>query len=486
MVALHTGNRHMKKGNSTIAVSAPGKLMIMGEHAVVYGYPSIVTAVDKRLVVEAHELQESADIIEAPQVKNTLFIQEAIRDAKKAFGISTGVRVRTESSFSNAYGFGSSSAVVVATIKALGSLFGKTIGQRALFDMAYRIVLGVQRVGSGFDVAAAVYGGTLLFRTGGKQIVPLPLSVPLIVGYTGVKADTPTIVRSVAETRHKNRDKTEEIFTGIGELVLKAKNSLVHSRWQELGDLMNECHAYLKKLGVSTPMLERLVAAARQGGAWGAKLSGAGGGDCMIAIAPSEKRKAISKAIENAGGEVVRVVTGAVGVTVETTDDQEELFVVVDKNDNILGYRSRATCHSDRSLIHRSVGVIISDRRGRILLQKRSLTKDLQPGLWGVSAAGHVARGETYDAAVARELKEELGVLQPLTFVGKSLFRDKQETEMQAIYTARTEGPFRPDGREIAELRFFGKPELARGVSSGDVVLTTWAKKVLKLLYYLP
>jgi NAD+ diphosphatase len=112
--------------------------------------------------------------------------------------------------------------------------------------------------------------------------------------------------------------------------------------------------------------------------------------------------------------------------------------------------------------------------------------KDLQPGLWGVSAAGHVSRGETYDAAIARELQEELGVVLTLSFFGKSLFRDRDESEMQAIYTAHSDGPFRPDGQEIAELRFFGKQELARTISSGEVVLTTWARNILGIIGFLP
>jgi isopentenyl-diphosphate delta-isomerase type 1 len=301
-----------------------------------------------------------------------------------------------------------------------------------------------------------------------------------------VKADTPTLIRKVAEAHRRNPKKFDVIFKAIGKLVFQARAAVEASEWKVLGELLDENHLLLTRLGVSTSIIERLVKAAIDAGAWGAKLSGAGGGDCIIALAPASKRSSVEKAITDAGGEVVRVATGAPGVSVETTDDQTELFIVVDKNDNVLGYRSRAACHSDRSFIHRSVGVVISDRRGRILLQRRSLTKDLQPGLWGVSAAGHVAKGETYDTAVERELSEELGVKLPLAFFGKTLFRDKNESEVQAIYTARIDGPLRPDAREIAEVRYFEKSELARKVTSGEVVLTTWAQKVLGLIGFLP
>src|SRR3972149_7228181 len=162
-----------------VIVSPPGKLMVMGEHAVVYGPPCIVTAVDRRLVVTAQDDTGESDVIEAPQVTDTRFIRRALHDTKVAFGSRRSVRLLTESSFSNSYGFGSSSAVVAATIRAICALFGQTIEKRRLFDMAYRIVLSVQGVGSGFDVAAAVYGGSLYFRTGGAEITPLANGIPL-------------------------------------------------------------------------------------------------------------------------------------------------------------------------------------------------------------------------------------------------------------------------------------------------------------------
>ena len=471
---------------SMVTVSAPGKLMVMGEHAVVYGHPCIVTAVDRRLTVEAQRTKGKDVVVESPQVNDTRFVRAAIAASSGAFGVRGGMRIRTECPFTNAYGFGSSSAVVVATIRALSDLFEKQIEEFELFRMAYRAVRSVQGVGSGFDVAAAVYGGTIVFRKGGEEIHPLSRAIPLIVGYTGVKADTPTFVRIVADRRRKQPAETDGILEDIGKLVRRARKEITALNWQELGSLMNKNHGLLTKLGVSTPKLDRLVSAARKAGAWGAKLSGAGGGDCMIAVAPKNKQKAVENAIENAGGEIVHVATDAPGVREETTDDQAELFVVVDRNDRVIGYRTRYACHHDRSLIHRSVGAVIFDPSGRILLQKRSRTKDLQPGLWGLSVAGHVTKGETYTAAIRRELSEELGVELPLTVVGKTLFTGSDETEISAIYETRSDGPFHPDPREISALRFFGKGELDKKISSGNVMLTPWTQKVLTMINVLP
>ncbi len=168
------------------------------------------------------------------------------------------------------------------------------------------------------------------------------------------------------------------------------------------------------------------------------------------------------------------------------TDNLQELFVVVDKNDTIREYRTRFDCHRDKRLIHRSVGVVVYDDRGRVLLQKRSRTKDLQPGLWGISAAGHVTKGESYEDSIHRELAEELGVALLLTFHRTSLFEDDREREMQAIYLARSNGPFAFNRTEIEEIQFVGKKELQDKIKNGTMRLTTWAVASLRAVAFLP
>ena len=91
-------------------------------------------------------------------------------------------------------------------------------------------------------------------------------------------------------------------------------------------------------------------------------------------------------------------------------DDQKEMFVVVDKDDNILGYRTRYDCHHNNKLIHRAIAIVIFNSKGELLMQKRSKSKDTNPGFFSMSAAGHVGKGETYLEAARRELFEELGI----------------------------------------------------------------------------
>lgn len=169
----------------------------------------------------------------------------------------------------------------------------------------------------------------------------------------------------------------------------------------------------------------------------------------------------------------------------KTTDDLNELFVVVDRNDNVLGYRTRKECHRDKTLIHRAVGVVIFDKKGRVLLQKRSLTKDLQPGFWAISAAGHVAKEEAYEQAVRRELLEELGIKTAVEHLDTHYFEDDQESEMHALYKAIYEGPFQTSPEEIDHVEFFSKKELARKRKTGEVKLSTWAAATLELIGFL-
>lgn len=471
-----------------INVSAPGKLMLLGEHAVVYGQPCIVTAVDERLEVVAEKTEDGNITIDAPDVKNTSFVEEAIRQCVEKWNIKhTGLKITTKSTFSGVYGFGSSAASTVGVLKALTSLFDVNVDNKALFDLAYAVTVKIQGLGSGFDVASSIYGGTLYFLSGGKTIDPMDVgAMPMIVAYSGIKSSTVEMVRMVREKRDKYPDKVDRIFLGITKLVEDAKTRMLEGDWERVGKLMDFNQEYLRDLGVSSEKLETLISAAKNAGAWGAKLSGAGGGDCMIALAPPERQVAVKDAIMSVGGQVIAVRANAQGVRLDTTDDQSEQFVVVDKDDVIVGYRSRFDCHHDRSLIHRTVGAVIFDEKGRVLLQKRSSSKDMGAGLWGISCAGHVRKGQEYEEALHRELAEELGVDIPVTFVTKFIPADEDETEMSALYKGISGGPFKPNPEEVERLEFFSPRELAFKVATREIVLMKCAEASLQKTGVLP
>lgn len=321
---------------NTVTVSAPGKLMLLGEHAVVYGRPCIVTAVNQRMRVTVTNLIEPLCVINAPDVavsdyrksmtslgtgeipQGARFVEVAVKNFLEKYSFTGGISVTTTSEFSSLFGFGSSATSVVCVIKALSELFGKKISNDQLFALAHKTVLDVQGKGSGFDVAAAIYGGTLYFKNGGKIIEPLEVSdIPIVVGYTGVKADTISLIQSVKEKMDAQPERVERIFDAIAKLTDDAKGKLIEGDWSRVGRFMEFNQEYLRDIGVSSEKLESLISAAKSAGAYGAKLSGAGGGDCMIAVAPKEKRKSIEDAIGAVGGQVIHILSGAEGVRVE-------------------------------------------------------------------------------------------------------------------------------------------------------------------------
>jgi len=322
---------------NTITVSAPGNLMLFGEHAVVYSRPCLVTAVDQRMKATVEVLDTEEFQLEAPDVKVTgykksikalgqgdipkgaKFVEIALKNIAEKRQLVTGLKITTNSEFSSQFGFGSSSASTVCTIKAVSELLGLNLSQKDIFDLAYKTVLDIQGKGSGFDVAAAVYGGILHFITGGAFIEPLGVTaLPLIVGYTGVKADTVTLINQVKSTSETYPEIIEKIYNTIEDIVLIAKDALLAQDWQRVGELMNMNQGFLSALGVSTKKLEEMIYAVRDAGGYGAKLSGAGGGDCIIALSPDDKRKAVADAITQADGEVIQTMANAEGVRIES------------------------------------------------------------------------------------------------------------------------------------------------------------------------
>ena len=141
----------------------------------------------------------------------------------------------------------------------------------------------------------------------------------------------------------------------------------------------------------------------------------------------------------------------------------EEIFDVVNERDEIVGQRTRSEVHR-LGLMHRATHVLVFNARGQVFLQKRSMKKDRQPGVWDSSASGHLNRGEHYDACVVREAREEIGL--QLNAVPRRLFMlpASAETDQEHVwvYRCETEGPFKLDPEEIESGDWFTPDEVAR------------------------
>jgi isopentenyl-diphosphate delta-isomerase type 1 len=145
-----------------------------------------------------------------------------------------------------------------------------------------------------------------------------------------------------------------------------------------------------------------------------------------------------------------------------------ELFDIVDAADRVVGQKTRACVHRD-GLRHRAVHALLFNARGEIFLQKRSLAKDLNPGVWDSSCSGHLHAGETYEQAARRELGEELGLTHPIPLRPVCKLDAQRETgnEFVWVYLGESDGPFRLDPEEISEGRFLGIPDLEREIRVG-------------------
>lgn len=160
-------------------------------------------------------------------------------------------------------------------------------------------------------------------------------------------------------------------------------------------------------------------------------------------------------------------------------DNPDELFDLVDLDDQVIGRVRRGDAHGNPALVHRSVQILVFASDGRLLLQRRSAAKDLFPGYWCASASGHVSSAEDYATTARREVKEELGVAPRLRYLGKTVVRSEPETEITALFVARCDGPFAFSPVETDGGAFFTLDELRARRAERSLPLTPAAEAAL-------
>ena len=322
-----------------VRASAPAKVILFGEHFVVYGEPALVIAIDRRAYAEAELREDKAIHISSrdlntsgtfygekfepekggEKAKETLTpIYTAVRRALSQAGKNVGLNVEVWSEIPVAAGLGSSAAVSAAAYTATAHLLGLRPTGEEVFDAAFEAEKIVHGTPSGVDPAISAYGGALLYRRGeGIRRLSISVDIPLVIGNTGVERSTGAMVSSVRELKTLLPELIEPLVKLGGRLTLKALEALSVGDLETLGRLMNVNHGLLWAVGVSHPALDRLVHASLSSGALGAKLTGAGGGGCMIALARPGEAENIAKAIREAGGQALIARKTDVGARVE-------------------------------------------------------------------------------------------------------------------------------------------------------------------------
>ncbi len=307
--------------------SAPGKVILFGEHAVVYGKPAIavpVTEVQVIVTAEPAPLGSGLTLV-ASNLEKSIRLSKAPRDEPLAAAARlTLARLAVSepdatliisSTIPIASGLGSGTAVSTALIRALASFLGHTLETWAVSALAFEIEKIHHGTPSGIDNTVVAYEQPVYFvREQPIQRLNVDTPFTLLVGDTGVRSSTKKTVGRVRRGWKRDPARYDALFDQIGDIVDQARQAIETGDVNALGPMMDDNHERLIKLGVSSPELDTLVEAARFAGAMGAKLSGAGRGGNMIALVEDDVAEEVTEALLEAGAKQV------IGTTVATTD----------------------------------------------------------------------------------------------------------------------------------------------------------------------
>ena len=306
-----------------VTASAPGKLIILGEHAVVYGKPAIALAIDRRIKCTLSKASETT-------VNGRVFEEDKHPYLKHMMLSSPHpIRIETESSIPPGSGLGSSAALSASFLKALGKLNGNELEGAGLAKAAFSVEYTVQGGASPLDTSASTHGNgvalnapedtgehlwdiTMNGRSWSVRDIKIP-KMTLVVGYTGLHAATGPLVEKVRRYKEKNTF-ASDIVDEIGQITTDGLDALRKGDLVRLGKLMTRDHKLLSILGVSCNELNKMVNASLKY-SYGAKLTGAGGGGSMTAL--TDEPEKVCDAIAAHGGKPFVVRTGEQGARYE-------------------------------------------------------------------------------------------------------------------------------------------------------------------------
>ena len=327
--------------------SAPGKIILFGEHAVVYGQPALAVPINQvHTDADVSDSDRAGIWVNAPDIRlhaelSGLALDDALaatismvcsalnidfaRRASSAEAISSlsgetasqkdarrvipdGIEIKVTSSIPLASGLGSGAAVSVAIIRALSAHLGQPFTDEQVNEIAYEVEKIHHGTPSGIDNTVVTYGKPIFFiKEQPIELLHVAKPFTIIIGDTGIPAPTKESVRDVRKLWEQDKRRMETLFGVAGALAKTARQAIEGGHPERLGALMNENQRVLTEIGVSSPELDRLVEASRKAGASGAKLSGGGRGGNMIALSTKENAEKVVDALYIAGAKNVIV-----------------------------------------------------------------------------------------------------------------------------------------------------------------------------------
>ena len=299
----------------SVTASAPGKVILFGEHFVVHGNPAVVSSINLRARVTASRSQGEGVRLEAesqdnPAVRSASYILESL-------GQKGGVSLRISSEIPQSVGLGSSAAIAVASAAAALKLCSDQLDLVLILKAAHEGEKIIHYTPSGIDTSIATFGGAGIYtRSKGYRRLDFELKEILVVN-TGRQRRTGDLVRRVKEFREKDPKRFEKLLEESRRIVEESVDHLKAHEIEPLGRLMTRNQELLRIIGVSSPEIEQAINACMKAGAYGAKLTGAGGGGCVIAVADYDKLDLVVEKLSRSF-QVFKVKLGVEGARVES------------------------------------------------------------------------------------------------------------------------------------------------------------------------
>lgn len=302
----------------SFSATAPGKIILFGEHAVVYGQPAIavpVTAVQARAIVTAVIKGRSGEIwIDAPDISLSTRLDQldeghplrtTIEVVRGNIGLKElpSCKIQVKSNMPPSSGLGSSAAISAAIIRSLSAFLGQRLSDDQVSDLTYEVEKIHHGTPSGIDNTVVAHQKPVYYQQGTPiEFLKIGKAFSILVIYSGIPGNTREAVEGVRKRWQAEPDRYNEIFSRIGSLSRSAKGIIESGETGRLGPLLDENHQLLKEIGVSTPELDQLAHTAIEAGALGAKLSGGGLGGHLIALIDGDSPD-IRKELTEAGAD---------------------------------------------------------------------------------------------------------------------------------------------------------------------------------------
>lgn len=303
-----------------------GKTILFGEHFVVHGVPGVASAIDSATEARVTKVKNGINVNDQRTGAKGYAEKKKLQQLESIDKMLTAMDLDPESVSMDIWlggnlpgfsGLGASAASSVAIARAISEEFDLDLSDEQINDVAYEAEKAYAGNPSGIDNTAATFGGLIWFKrnlgAGSNEIEQLSIRNPIevVIGNTGVVANTKAMVEGVGKRKKQNPKKYDELFSRAKDLVYDGRKALEQFDLRKVGSLIDENHTLLQKIEVSSKELDYLVELAKKNGAFGGKMTGGGGGGCILALTPgNDLQEKVASAIKKEGFEVLKTRIG--------------------------------------------------------------------------------------------------------------------------------------------------------------------------------